>query len=124
MTIEIKVSIGELVDKLVILTIKSFKITHEHKLKNVIKERDYLAKVLEAIEEKEKMRELCDALIDVNEALWDAEDKLRIHEIENNFNKLFIDVARSIYKLNDKRAAIKRKINELYESEFIEEKSY
>ena len=124
MTIEIKISIGEVIDKLVILGIKSFRISDEAKLRNVIKERDYLAKVVEPIEEKEGIKDLTDSLIRVNEDLWDAEDKLRKYESQKKFNEGFITVARSIYKLNDERAAIKKKINELYGSEFIEEKSY
>lgn len=124
MTLEIKVSIGEAIDKLVILGIKSVKITDEAKLQNVIKERDYLGEIIKPLEEKDGITNLIDSLIEVNEDLWDAEDKLRLYEAEKRFDEVFITVARSIYKLNDERAAIKKKINELYGSEFVEEKSY
>lgn len=124
MTIEIKVSIGELFDKFIILAIKAENITDEVKLKNVIKERDYLAEIIKPLQEIDGIHNLADSLVNVNEDLWDAEDKLRLYEAEKRFDEGFIAVARSIYKLNDERAAIKKKINELYGSEFIEEKSY
>ena len=60
----------------------------------------------------------------VNEELWDVEDKLRLLEQESNFSITFVNFARSVYRLNDERAQIKRKINELSGSELVEEKSY
>jgi hypothetical protein len=60
----------------------------------------------------------------VNEALWDIEDAIREKEAAAQFDPDFIDLARSVYRMNDRRAAIKREINLLLDSELVEEKSY
>ena len=60
----------------------------------------------------------------MNGKLWDVEDKLREHERDQNFNYTFVELARSVYHLNDTRARIKKEINLKYGSDFIEEKSY
>ena len=60
----------------------------------------------------------------INQKLWDVEDEIRIKELNNDFKKDFITLARSIYKLNDKRSEIKRKINKKYNSIIFEEKIY
>jgi hypothetical protein len=60
----------------------------------------------------------------VNEILWNVEDSIRNKERNKEFDQDFIEMARSVYITNDRRAEIKRKINEKYSSEFIEEKSY
>jgi len=67
---------------------------------------------------------LYDSLYDVNSRLWEVEDLLRVLEKKNDFTDEFINLARSVYNLNDKRAEIKKRINILYGSEFLEEKSY
>ena len=63
-------------------------------------------------------------LFDVNKKLWEVEDQLRIKEKNNQFDDNFIQLARSVYMYNDQRAALKKQINELTQSELIEEKSY
>jgi hypothetical protein len=63
-------------------------------------------------------------LIAVNSLLWEVEDALRLHEEQQNFNEQFIELARNVYKLNDARAMIKKKININTKSQLIEEKSY
>ena len=60
----------------------------------------------------------------MNKNLWEIEDNIRIKEINQKFDKEFIQLARSIYKENDKRASIKKEINQKYNSELVEEKSY
>jgi hypothetical protein len=60
----------------------------------------------------------------VNSRLWEVEDLLRVLEKKNDFTEEFINLARSVYKLNDERAEIKKRINILYGSQFLEEKSY
>ena len=60
----------------------------------------------------------------VNEQLWQVEDDLRSCERAKAFGAVFIDLARQVYRLNDRRAALKRRINETLHSEFIEEKEY
>ena len=120
---KIEVSIGEIVDKFTILTIKSEQIQDEDKLKNVTKELGYLlGKVLELGIDLED--ELVTTLLDVNKELWKVEDDIRNLEREKFFGHSFVKLARSVYKLNDRRADIKKKINIAYSSEFIEEKSY
>lgn len=117
----IEVSIGEVLDKMSILTIKLNKIQDSEKLRNIAKELSHLNKKIERgmIEDG-----LYEALCGVNGKLWDVEDKLREHEREQNFNYTFVELARSVYHLNDTRARIKKEINLKYGSDFIEEKSY
>ena len=118
---KIEVSIGEVMDKWTILSIKALNITDKDKLVNVFKERNYLNTVIDP----EILHDpSVDELLKVNKALWDVEDLLRDFERANSFGHEFIDLARSVYKLNDKRASIKKDINIKYGSDFVEEKSY
>lgn len=120
---EIEVSIGEVVDKLTILSLKMIYMEEREKLVNVNKERQYLLKKLE--ETPEIIHdELYKDLLDTNNHLWTVEDEIRDLERKQQFDGDFIRLARSVYRLNDKRAAIKKDINLKYGSDFIEEKSY
>jgi hypothetical protein len=120
---EIEVSVGEIVDKLSILNIKKDNITDEVKLENIKKEFLYLHEIVFA-----KLNVSYDddylILLEVNRSLWIVEDKLRDKERSKEFGSEFIELARSVYYINDKRSRIKREINEKYSSGFIEEKSY
>jgi hypothetical protein len=118
---QIEVSIGEVVDKWTILSIKALNIQDEDKLTNVFKERTYLTGVIppEIVHDS-----LTDELLWVNKELWKVEDELREHERNKVFDDSFIQLARSVYVLNDKRARIKKEINLKHGSEFVEEKSY
>jgi hypothetical protein len=117
----IPISVGELIDKITILEIKKERITNSNQLKNVNRELDLLSPLdLENIVNTSIYRELKT----VNESLWDIEDQLRKYESIKKFDDDFIQAARSVYKLNDQRAEIKRKINLENGSELIEEKSY
>jgi hypothetical protein len=119
---EIEVSIGEIVDKLSILRIKKNNITDENKLVNINKEYDYLYhKVFQEL--KIDTSDFYEMVM-VNEILWAVEDSIRDKERNKQFDQDYIEMARSVYITNDRRADIKRKINEKYSSEFIEEKSY
>jgi peptide methionine sulfoxide reductase MsrA len=118
--ITVPVSVGEVLDKISILQIKSERITNPDKLSNVVRELTYLA---EAVKYR-RYSELETELKQVNEALWDVEDKLRIAEKRQDFGDNFIALARSVYVLNDQRAEIKRQINLIAGSELVEEKSY
>jgi ribosomal protein L15E len=60
----------------------------------------------------------------INEKLWVIEDKLRDKERLNQFDEEFIQLARSVYFTNDERAKIKKNLNEVTNSKFVEEKSY
>jgi hypothetical protein len=118
---KIEVSIGEIIDKWTIVSIKSLNITDKNKLNNVLTEKNYLSTVIspEILHDS-----LVDELFKINKALWEVEDLLRDFERANSFGPEFIDLARSVYKLNDKRAHIKKEINIKYDSKLIEEKSY
>ena len=119
---EIEVSIGEIVDKLSILRIKKNNITDEEKLANINKEYDYLYyKVFQELKiESSDFYEM----IMVNEMLWNVEDSIRRKEKNKEFDQDFIEMARSVYITNDRRAEIKKNINLKYGSTFVEEKSY
>ena len=118
----VEVSIGELLDKITILEIKKSNMTGV-KLKNVDKELDLLKYTLQ-VKNLEIDVDLVNDLKEVNNKLWEIEDKIRLHESKQNFDQDFIELARSVYKENDRRAAIKKEINQKYNSELIEEKSY
>ena len=118
---QIEVSIGEVVDKWTILSIKALNITDKDKLANVFKERNYLNT---AIDPEILHDPKTDELLFVNKQLWDVEDRLRNCERDKLFDEHFVQLARSVYVLNDKRARIKKDINVKYGSEFVEEKSY
>ena len=116
------VSLGELIDKITILEIKQIHMTGI-KLKNVDKELKLLKKILQD-KNLEIDIDLINNLKEVNNSLWEIEDNIRIKESNQEFDKDFIELARSVYKENDKRASIKKEINQKYYSELVEEKSY
>ena len=118
---KIEVSNGEIVDKITILQIKRNNITDPEKLVNINNELDYL---IEASSFNKVNLEDIKELENVNSQLWQIEDELRLCESANMFGDYFIALAREVYKLNDERAAIKKKINLYTDSKFIEEKSY
>jgi hypothetical protein len=122
---EIKVSIGELLDKLTILYIKKSKLKDPDKLANVSKEYEYLlTKVSQKIKDDKQFERLCNSLVQVNSELWDIEHAKRESERNQDFGENFIHLARQVYIKNDLRAAIKKEINTHFKSEFTEEKSY
>ena len=120
---KIDVSIGELVDKVTILSIKLKKIKNLEKLKNIRKEYELLKKPMEHIGISINSNEFR-RLEEINLNLWEIEDKIRIKEAKKEFDDEFIQLARSVYFKNDKRADIKRQINLKYNSELLEEKEY
>jgi hypothetical protein len=123
--IEVPISVGELVDKLTILAIKSEKIADAGKRANIRREFDALEGVLKPLlAATPALAALQAELKSINEALWQIEDDIRDCERQRNFGPRFIDLARSVYQTNDRRAATKRKIDELMGSEIVEEKSY
>jgi len=121
---QIEVSIGEIVDKYTILTIKSSKIQDPVKLENVKKELTYLINILKKEDPLMTDYALTKALLEINKELWKVEDDLRDLERVKDFGKEFVTLARNVYKLNDKRADIKKQINMKFGSDFVEEKSY
>jgi len=126
MTIKIAVSIGEFLDKLTILQIKQQRIEDTEKLENITRELDALLTQWGVYERKiaDDIGPELQALRQINETLWDIEDSIREKEAVAEFDQEFIRLARSVYFTNDKRAQIKRRINQVLNSGFIEEKSY
>jgi hypothetical protein len=122
MAILIEVAPGELIDKLTILEIKKANITDPAKLSNVSHEYDVLARVL--ADQVPPSETLTAQLKAINESLWKIEDDIRDLERARDFGKDFIELARAVYFTNDRRAAVKRRINELLDSTIVEEKSY
>ena len=119
---KIEVSIGEIVDKLSILQIKTEFIRDEEKLSNVKKEYDYLYDIV-FNEMKIEQSDFFD-MVSINQELWKIEDDIRDKERAKEFDDEFIRLARAVYVTNDKRAEVKKVINIKYGSLFVEEKSY
>ena len=125
MMLLVEVAPGELIDKITILEIKLKNIKDETKLANVRREYKILMEIYRAnIEETDALRALIDELRDANAKLWDIEDDIRDLERVQDFGDTFVALARSVYRSNDRRAAMKREINVLLNSNIIEEKSY
>lgn len=125
MTIKVELAYGELLDKITILQIKSERITDAAKVANVNKELSLLNE-LWASDSKSSADISAEfkTLKEINEKIWDIEDGIRDKERDKAFDQQFIELARSVYFSNDKRAEIKRTINMKLGSELIEEKSY
>ncbi|HEY3784543.1 MAG TPA: DUF6165 family protein [Steroidobacteraceae bacterium] len=121
----VPISPGELLDKITILRIKAVRITDPAKIANIRLELGLLedswrdsgcAQVAAPAEER--------ALHEVNERLWDIEDRIRAKEAVQTFDREFIELARAVYGANDERAAIKKRVNVQLGSRIVEEKSY
>jgi hypothetical protein len=129
----VPISVGELLDKITILRIKSRRMRDVGKLANVRRELEALeltcsaalgAPLAELSGTAGGLAEEIAALEQINTSLWDIEDRIREHEAVSRFDAAFIELARAVYLRNDERAAIKRRINLALGSAFIEEKSY
>jgi len=124
-SITVPISVGECIDKLTILEIKSERITDPEKHQNVAHEFEVVSRLWHAsghakvaiAEERRRLKAL-------NGQLWEVEDHLRDKERAREFDHEFIQLARSVYRLNDERAETKRAINLKLGSGFVEEKSY
>jgi hypothetical protein len=118
------ISVGELIDKLTILKIKLEKITDEKKLKYILNEYNLLGDKAKDLLAQESINSIFTELMIVNERLWVIEDLIRKKEKNNEFDKEFVELARSVYITNDMRFELKNKINELTNSQIKEQKSY
>ena len=123
---KVEVSNGELLDKLTILELKISNISDDKKLINVKKEFNELSPLAELLFEKFKDELLVKykELALINSQLWKIEDDIRECEKNKNFGEKFVELARAVYFTNDKRSDVKKQINILTGSGFIEEKSY
>ena len=123
--IKVPTSPGELLDKITILEIKMEQISDAEKLKHIEYELAQLTQIWnEHFNNNEDLDLLKKELRETNTNMWDIEDNIRIKESKKEFDNDFIELARSVYYQNDKRADTKKKINELLGSLLMEEKSY
>ncbi|MFZ1110111.1 MAG: DUF6165 family protein [Rhodomicrobium sp.] len=121
----IPAAVGELIDKLTILEIKAERIPDTKKLANVKRELGLLNEFKESHDiTGPRLDALAGELKAVNAILWDVEEDIRQCERKGDFGPAFIDLARRVYVTNDKRAALKRDINVLFESAIVEEKYF
>jgi tetratricopeptide (TPR) repeat protein len=124
-TIAVELAPGELIDKITILEIKSERLTDKDRVGNVCRELAALMAARErGIKRSDELTRLTTELRAVNEALWEIEDAVRRCERDQDFGPRFIELARSVYRNNDRRVALKRQVNELLGARFLEEKSY
>ena len=114
MNITIPISVGELLDKISILSIKSQHTDNSY----ISKEKEHLITI--AKENKVYDQDFLNQLLEINSKLWTIEDKLRVIEKSQDFNNHFIELARSVYITNDLRSSIKKEINEKYNSTYRE----
>jgi hypothetical protein len=122
MIIHAPISVGELIDKITILSIKQQYTEHKNKLINIQNELQSLMELADTNGiDCESDQE---ALYTINHMLWQVEDQLRDCERNLTFDDNFIELARKVYIYNDQRAVIKREINMKYQSEIVEEKIY
>ena len=125
MLLSVPVSVGEVVDKLTILEIKSARVSDPDKLQNIAAELDALRPLVSGgVFDGEEVALLTDALRTVNGHLWDIEDNIRAEEAGGRFGDRFIELARAVYVTNDRRAELKKQINLATGSALVEEKSY
>ena len=120
----IEVSWGELIDKITILEIKEQRLHSEQAVANVRKELALLRRTFDGLQLSPSLEKLKRELKGINQSLWEIENRTRAKEAAKTFDAEFIQLTRSVYLNNDKRAAIKRQINELTNSELVEEKQY
>jgi len=125
MSVQIAVSYGELIDKITILEIKFTRITDVAKHANIERELAVLNDAwLQVGANPEVVAGLRAELKSINESLWEIEDQIRQQEADKSFDQGFISLARSVYRMNDARAVVKRSINDRLGSALVEEKSY
>ena len=120
-----EISAGELLDKIAILEIKLVKIKDKENLLEINKEYESLKETKNSnIKLTKNLEKLIIQLKEINLKLWDIEDKKRICEKNKDFGQAFVDLSRSVYLNNDKRANIKSEINKIFGSNIREIKQY
>lgn len=125
LTVSVEISPGELIDKITVLEIKAARIGDAKKLANVRHELGLLTGIrAKNLSESAALAALEAGLKHTNEALWQIEDDIRDCERAKDFGARFVELARSVYRTNDRRAQLKREIGELFGTGIVEEKSY
>jgi len=120
----VPISVGELIDKIVILEIKSERIKNANQLANIANELGALRAVRLGDVDRARLDALSAELKRVNAKLWDVEDSIRECDARGDFGDDFIELARAVYRFNDERARLKKAINVESGSRLVEEKSY
>jgi len=120
----VPISVGELIDKIVILEIKSERIKNAIQLANIANELGALRAVRLGDVDRARLDALSAELKRVNAKLWDVEDSIRECDARGDFGDNFIELARAVYRFNDERARLKKAINVESGSRLVEEKSY
>ena len=125
MLIEIPVAVAELFDKISILEIKLAQVTDPERRKHAQAELDHLLSIVQ----KHQLSEFLthpeyQQLREVNQLLWDVCEERRKFETLQQFDQEFIDKSRLEYKTNDRRASVKQRINQHFDSTIVEVKSY
>ena len=121
----VEIAPGELIDKITILEIKTDRITNADKRANVLVELATLNEArVAAIASDVEITRLTAELKAVNEALWEIEDDIRDCDRDGDFGHRFVELARAVYRTNDRRAGLKKAINLHLGSRLVEEKSY
>jgi uncharacterized protein DUF6165 len=119
------ISAGELIDKITILRIKREEIIGAVAQGNVERELHQLLQIRAGARfGTSAIAPLEEELFRTNRQLWDVENELRALEQDHNFGASFVELARSVYRLNDRRNSLKKQVNELTGSAIVEEKSY
>jgi hypothetical protein len=123
--IHVEISVGELMDKITILEIKKHRLLNANQQRNVCRELEVLCAARERLVPMiPELERHVTELRTTNETVWEIEDEIRDCERRQDFGARFVELARAVYRNNDRRAAIKRSINELVGSRLLEEKSH
>jgi len=119
---KIEVPNGDIVDKVSILLIKQGRLSDADKKRNVERELEIIMPSMTSFISVDDP--MFQRLMSINTRLWDIEDAIRDKERRKEFDEEFIQIARSVYIVNDERAITKKEINIQTNSPLLEEKSY
>jgi tetratricopeptide (TPR) repeat protein len=123
--VTVEISAGELLDRLAILEIKRERLIEPDKLRQVVEELGSLSAARErSIRHPQRIGEQVEQLRQVHRVLWQIEEDLRACERSGDFGPRFVELARSAYRQNDRRAALKTEINQRLEAGVTQQKSY
>lgn len=123
MSLSVQQSYGDVLDRITILQIKTARIPNPDKRAHAAREMAVLEAAWSAAGLPADLPERA-LLTEVNTALWEVEDRLREREAAQDFGPEFVAEARSVYRINDERAALKRRVNLALGSDLVEVKSY
>lgn len=122
--VQVPISVGELLDKITILELKKALIQDSTKQANIVREYNALINIKHSLELPDEVASLEEKLRACNKQIWDIENAKRACESVGVFEHHFIELSRALYINNDQRSKIKKEINDLVNSEIVEEKMY